>query len=867
MGSGIKAIRMFVCGGAAMVLAAPGTANAQPSTAAPLEFHIKSQDLDSALKRVGEQSGREIMYPADAVAGRTSPPLDGRFTPDDAVRELLRDTDLVADFRPDVVLIRGRGAPPDETADRPAVIEDIVVVGTHIRGNEPTAPVVSASRQEIEERGLTDLGDYARHIPQNFSGGQNPGVLSSLQPGSENFGSSSTLNLRGLGPDATLTLFNGHRVAYDSVVQGVDIAAIPLVAIERVDVIADGSSALYGSDAVGGVANVVLRRDYDGVLASARFGAATDGGLEQQQYDAVAGARWETGGFMVAGDFNRSTAILAGQRELTGELDRLTTIYPELEQKSVVLAGHQQLGSGATFEIDAYASKRTSSTAFGFIPGGDLRTDGFRSYPDVYSFAVSPRLRFDLGDGWNVSLRGTHSISDSDAISTLTAGGVEANRNRISYDNSLDALELDAEGPLFAAPGGEARAAAGVGYRAIGLDADIQSTRDGETFPLLSYSARQKVYFGYGEVSLPLVGAANARRGLRRLNLTGAVRYEDYQGVAGTATPKLSLIFDPSDEISLRATWGKSFKAPTLAQQNQLREGVLVPAAIFSPPPPDDRPILLLSGTQPGLVPEKSTSWTASLILKPKLVAGLRVEASYFNTHYRLRVVEPFASLGTAFGSGAIDELILRDPTAAQVNAAIADLPLGLSNQTGEPFDPASVGAIIDIRLRNAAQQDLSGLDLLVDYDAHLSARDRLRVAANASYLESEQRLFAGQPLTPRAGSIFTPPHWRANANVTWERGAFALTGAANYIGGNLDHRFEPYVRVGSFTSFDAVARVTTKDRTGLLAGLGVTLSVLNILNESPALIRTDSAATPPYDATNYPIAGRVVSIMISKAF
>src|SRR3546814_14406823 len=107
---------------------------------------------------------------------------------------------------------------------------------------------------------------FARSLVQNYSGGQNPGIAASGQGGSENVTSSSALNLRGLGADATLTLFNGHRVAYDAISQGVAITAIPLAAIDRVEVVTDGSSALYGSDAVGGVANEILLKNYDDAL-------------------------------------------------------------------------------------------------------------------------------------------------------------------------------------------------------------------------------------------------------------------------------------------------------------------------------------------------------------------------------------------------------------------------------------------------------------------------------------------------------------------------------------------------------------------------------------------------------------------------
>src|SRR5690606_28265351 len=94
----------------------------------------------------------------------------------------------------------------------------------------------------------------------------------------------SSLNLRGLGPDATLTLLNGRRLAYGGVVHAVDIGAIPVEAVDRVEIVPDGASAIYGSDAVGGVGNVVLKRDYQGVAVGLRYGGATEGGLATREY-------------------------------------------------------------------------------------------------------------------------------------------------------------------------------------------------------------------------------------------------------------------------------------------------------------------------------------------------------------------------------------------------------------------------------------------------------------------------------------------------------------------------------------------------------------------------------------------------------
>jgi iron complex outermembrane receptor protein len=163
------------------------------------------------------------------------------------------------------------------------------VTGTRIRGASGPSPVIVMTRRGLEEQGLADMASVSRIIPQNFTGGQNPGVAGGGdQGGYNNINNSTTLNLRGLGSDATLTLINGHRLPYDAVNQGVDISTIPLAALERIEVITDGASALYGSDAVGGVANLILRRDYDGLQTSARVGASTRAAMSSSNIRASA---------------------------------------------------------------------------------------------------------------------------------------------------------------------------------------------------------------------------------------------------------------------------------------------------------------------------------------------------------------------------------------------------------------------------------------------------------------------------------------------------------------------------------------------------------------------------------------------------
>src|SRR3546814_11494497 len=88
--------------------------------------------------------------------------------------------------------------------------------------------------------------------------------------------------LRGLGPDATLTLLNGRRLSYSGFVNAVDVSVVPIAALARIEVIADGASAIYGSDAVAGVANIITKREFDGVAATYRAGTSTEGGGRQR---------------------------------------------------------------------------------------------------------------------------------------------------------------------------------------------------------------------------------------------------------------------------------------------------------------------------------------------------------------------------------------------------------------------------------------------------------------------------------------------------------------------------------------------------------------------------------------------------------
>lgn len=824
------------------------------------QYDLPAQDLGTSLRAVGRISGTEIIFKTETVHGRIAPDLHGKMAASEAVDHLLSSSGLSASPDGDAIIIK-RALNPEVSA----ASNEIVVTGSHIRGSEPVSPVIQATRRQIEDSGQSNLGDYIRSLPQNFAGGQNPGIVGGgNQGGNENLNSSSDLNLRGLGADATLTLINGHRVAYDGAVQGVDISAIPLAAVERIEIVPDGSSALYGSDAVGGVANVILRDQFDGLSTSARFGAATDGGDTEQQYDMVAGRTWTNGGFMVAGDYSRATAITAGQRSFTQTLSPSATLLPRQRQISFVGSGHQQLTDALNFLLDAQYSDRKTSAALASTTNTPAWLNGVISTPAVKTYSVTPTLSLRLPSNWRLSLSGTIGRSLSTSPSVTLSGGVSLLESYVRYDNRVKNIELDGDGPLFSLPAGEVRIAGGAGYRSLSLDAISRLKTATISLSPLNIASTQNVAYGFGELSIPLVGGANRLPLVDKLSFSAALRYEDYEGLDRIASPKLGAIYRPIPGLTIQGSWGHSFKAPTFYQRFSVFQALLENATAFGGTD-TGQTALYLAGGNPDLKPERATTWTATMTARPRFVPGLTIEANYFSIRYTNRVVTPIQSSLGLFSNPLYQSLILYHPTAAQVAAAVGGAPLGLQNFSDLSYDPANVYAIVDGNLQNSAFQKTRGVDLSVSYAFDPGAQDHIDLTGTASYLDSDRRLLVTQPMIPVSGIIFFPPHWRARAGGVWRHANLTVSSFVNYTGGALDNRMLPYAPVGSYVTLDLSTRIVSGEQHGPLHNVDLLLSISNLANEKPATIRNSTVTDPTYDTTNYSAVGRAISLTLSK--
>ena len=302
----------LLAGTAMSVAAMP--AHAQDEDRRPVR--LPEQNLGTSLRAVALLFGRSVSAPSDLVAGRQGPAIDGRFTFEEAVAALLRDSALEAVRANRGMAVRKMRPPGSSQTEKTVEDSDIVVTGTQIRGAPPAgARVVAIDRADIDRSGYATTQQIVQSLPQNFGGGPNEGTsgFTDRNNAGANLGLGSSVNLRGLGTTSTLTLVDGNRIALGGVSGTfVDLSLIPSSTIERIEVLADGASAIYGSDAVGGVVNVKLRHRFQGAETRARFGTAD--GFDEWQVSQLAGVAWSTGSLTLGYEFYRRGNLAASDR-------------------------------------------------------------------------------------------------------------------------------------------------------------------------------------------------------------------------------------------------------------------------------------------------------------------------------------------------------------------------------------------------------------------------------------------------------------------------------------------------------------------------------------------------------------------------
>ena len=969
----------------ALSVSVAGASVLAPSATAAQEqrqsYRLPAQPLARSLRAVSIKSGRSIAAPAELLRGRTAPAVDGAYTLKEVIEALLAGSGLTARAVGGGLLIERSQSSDDSSGTTGPAEGEIVVTGTRIRGSGPVGSTVTVvDRQAIERSGYATTQDVAQTIPQNFGGSPNEGTGAGSFNSDSGFNTAagSSINLRGLGTGSTLVLLNGDRPPLGGF-SGVfsDVSMIPASAIERIEIVADGASAIYGSDAVAGVVNLIPRLDFVGAETKFRIGTA-DGDSEDVVASQLLGTRWSGGQAMIAYEYYRRTRLAAADRAYAtddlrayGGTDNRTRyaspgtiiaangrtfaipagqngqgltaadlipdavnlgndwedvdLLPDQRRHSVFAAASQELApdlrlyarglyssrsftqrerpiSNAArtvpvtnpFYVDPIGTGRPVRVQYSFV--GDLGPETTSGRVEAYGGSVG--LEADLAS-WNVDLHGTWgrqsertlisnrvntarlnaALADTDPATAYNLFGDGPSTNpatiakvrgstRSGNGGTVWSAALRADGPLIALPGGDIRLAVGGEYREERYEAEATISDVNTLTPValvpIALPGPRRVRALYGELHVPLFGEALSPPGLRRLDLSAAVRTERYSDFGTTTNPKLGIAWEPFRGLTLRGTWGKSFRAPSF---NNLRQDP-ANSLFFAYTLPDPAAatgqtnVLVIRGNDPDLRPERATSWTIGADLRPPSIPNLHASVTYYNIAYRDRIASPAANLlNFLVNRETYQGIIDPSPSLATIQGYFA------SPVFQNPFNlaPEQIALLIDARLQNLSTVRQSGLDVDLGYgfDAFGGKAD---VGLSGAYIfHIEQALTASAPATDVVDRLGNPVDLRLRARAGWSDDRINVSLFANYLDGYTNLTNAAPQRVRSWTTFDLQLGYRFGEK-GTGNDLSIALSATNLFDRDPPkaayFLGVFSAG---FDPDNASPLGRVVSLTVTK--
>ena len=864
------------------------------------EWDLPEQPLAKSLRDIAAQSESNILFDKKLVNSHSAPPLKMKASTEEALSKILQGTGLTYRHLDDKTVtiqlastdplsstgavgrsdgrIRLAQAEPQRdqsvssrisSAQNVLLLEEIIVTGTNIRGIENnTAPVTVLNRQYIESTGYSTVTKLLESVTQNFAQANQSGVNVSGVSGSREEG--AAINLRGVGEGTTLVLINGRRLAPGYRSATVDISALPLSAIERVEILSDGASALYGSDAVGGVVNFILRDDFDGVETRLRAGTAD--GIDEYRVSQAVGKSWETGNALISAEYYKRDLLLASDRDFVPPEALIGSLAPEEDNYAVIFTGRQEVSGAVSVFADALYTNRDSYNFGGRLTFGESTTT---ENPQT---AATLGLDWRLGGDWQLQVSGSYANNDLEQVQRgiIPATGAD---NSFLFESQfqIEAAEAKADGTLFKLPGGNVRAALGIAWRSESYE-DLSRRPNGAVN--FSADVDQTIRSAFGEVYVPIVGDGNAIQGVRRLELSVAGRYDDYSTAGSSFDPQVGLMWEPVAGFRLRGRHGTSYKAPNLVDYNLTLNSAI--AAYASLPDRGLTHLLQVTGTDvAGLKPQESENLSFGFDYIPATTEGLALSLNYYKLRYKDLIANPGTPGVLLANPGVYGGLIYDNPGVDLVNQFIAIGQLGRSgflafNPDFTPnlnFMPETIDLIVDARRRNLSVVKTSGIDLAAQYT--MKAGDgTLLFGVNGTYvLNRDQQVTRNADEIDTADTIFNPPSWRARTYVGWQQEGLAANLFVNYTDSYQDNRattplsmreVDAYVTVDARVAYDFSARFSS----GFLSGFSVALSAQNLADEDPPRTAISSSGFDAgFDPTNASPIGRLIALEFSKTW
>ncbi len=757
-------------------------------------------------------------------------------------------------------------------------LSEVVITGTHIEGTAPIGSAVKIySRDDIDISGASTLDEFARQMTENFSGvdtiaNQHSSNMFSRTngPSGNNAFSGSAFDIHGLGAASTLTLLNGHRLAPGSQDGSiVDASQIPLSAIDHIEILTDGASAIYGTDAVSGVVNIVTRKQFRGAETNLRYAESSEGGAVEMSGSQLLGTSWKSGQGFVTYEYDRQNGLDAAERNYIGDQGGPYSLIPKNRRNSVLLSGSQELESGTRVSADGiysrreFASQNTENSPIQFATSSAGGT--------VSQSAIAVNLDQDVGKKWRVSLGGEYSrISQtSDGTSSVSSAGYSNTSTAgINVDSSLYDVSLIASGPVLELPAGEMKMALGGDLK---VDRFVSNTVIADMFSTQLYSvpAKQRhVGSLYSELTIPIVENPSPDAWTKSLSVSAAFRYDRDSDFGSTTNPKLGIVWEPIRSIDLRGTFGTSFRAPLLSQlYTPIQSSTFLYPDAASPAGFSD--LLFVTGGNSALRAERSRSWSAGIDVKPAAVPALTLSATYFHIRFTERIATPPTGVaGNYLNDPLLSTFVTRNPPIGEVISLFGDPGFG-GDFAG--LGPSGVQAIFDNKFANISATRESGVDFAGQYGVKTAYGD-FGVSFSATRLiDNDFQTSNGAPFYALLNTFGQPPKFRGRLGLTWARGPMTFGTFVNYVNSYANDLFSPPESVSSWTTADVhLAYRADRLSSSIPRGLTLTLDVMNITDRKPPSVGIpDIDLFPgqnpiPFDAANASPVGRLFSLGMS---
>jgi iron complex outermembrane recepter protein len=886
-----------------------GTADAQKL----VHFDLPAQPLAQSLNAIGTATNTDVGFSASQVAGLLAPPLKANLTVDAALTRVLVGTGLrpkhlddhtiviaateafAADSRErkllwakassatepgDQILPSQAGAAANSSTDNPSSsnaekkdLEEIIVTGTHIRGIEnKTNPVIVIDQTQIEQSGYSSTQDLFFSLPQNYAGGSTT-QAGFIGAGQLNGDFSSAINLRGLGASSTLVLLNGHRMA--PAVRGtqVDVSSIPLAAIERVEILTDGASAIYGSDAVGGVVNIITKKDYDGADTSARFGSVTSGSRQEETIAQTVGKSWSSGNVAGTFQYQDHSRLDSRDRDFTADVPSPTDLLPAEHSYSGMLTGRQSLTDTIGFYTDVLWSKREFDLNDTSNHGTGLGDAFGKDFGNANNLNVTAGVKYDFLPKWSVELNGLYARQTTEQFEPASGPGILAETGlpvqNIAQGSTFDEKSIDLllNGRVAQTSAGDVGIAVGASYR--DEDAAVHAYQNGTSTANGGLDRTVRSY--YGEIYVPIVGDQNSKPLLHALAISAAVRGDRYSDFGSTTNPRVGLLWSPLSSVSIRGSYGTSFRAPTEYEIGQTLAPVIGILPFENPVGPGNVPVIESTVSAP-LTAEKATTIDFGVEYRPAGLEGLNLTLNYYDIRYKERIIEVFAPANALTAPNVYGELITSLPSDAAAQAYLANAIASGATYFGNfagTVGTTGVRYAFDAGLHNASIVRQSGLDFIGNLTSKFSAGN-LSSQFNATFVDKIDTAYSpGAGFANLVSTYGNPPKWRLRALEAWTTAGWEVNAAVSVVGSYVNTAGLGSPTVSSWTTVDLGARVHVDRYLSGSGWKGVTLglSALNVLNRDPPYINAISTTSEPihFDPTNASPLGRFVSIDLRK--